>query len=410
MRAHLNLVLIFFVPLAVYLVLRRVDRSLGRILFVALLGVVLAGQLSSSLELAATMTFFGAIAYVGALAVAPNAIRIRLLWTAPLVALSYLVGAILVQPILRYVFQQPPMTEFRVPEANSVDLLSFITPPAPARIGGTAFMSLTGRFAGLPQDDTAYIGIALLAIPVLFLIRYRRSLWAWALVAFMLLVGALALGPTLHIAGTSSVWFPQALLAKLPLIAHALPERFPAYIFLALGVVTAIWLASSAGHRMWWRYGLVGLGLVMMSLNLAWEPHYHVVDPEPAFFTDGTYHQYLQPDETILAVPAVLGGELGWQVATQMDFLLARGYVGPVHVTGHADVGLRPILSRPGQILPGAAALRYFLSERNVGAVIVEEPVQADLTALLNDVLGSPPTSNGGVSVWRVPPDVGQAP
>jgi hypothetical protein len=45
-----------------------------------------------------------------------------------------------------------------------------------------------------------------------------------------------------------------------------------------------------------------------------------------------------------------------------------------------------------------------------VGAVIVEEPVQPDLAALLNDVVGSPSSSAGGVSVWRVPPDVGQAP
>jgi hypothetical protein len=355
------------------------------------------------------MTFFGAIAYVGALAVAPNAIRIRLLWTAPLVALSYLVGAILAEPILRDVLGQPPIAEIRIPEANSVDLLSFILPRAPVRIGGSAFLSLTSRFAGLPQDDTGYIGIALLAIPVLFLIRYRRELWAWALVAFMVVVGLLALGPKLHIAGNTSVWLPQALLAKLPLIAHALPERFPAYLFLALGVVTALWLATSAGRRMWWRYGLVGLGLAMMSLNLSWEPHYHVVDTEPAFFTDGTYHQYLQPGETVLAVPSLLGEELGWQVATNMDFRLARGYVGPVHAQGHAAVGLHPIFSRPGQPLPGADALRYFLGERQVGAVIVEEPVQPDLVALLNDVVGSPPSSAGGVSVWRVPPDVGQA-
>ncbi|HEX3300306.1 MAG TPA: hypothetical protein VHW68_09355 [Actinomycetota bacterium] len=408
MRAHLNLVLIFFVPLAVYLVLRRVDRTMGRILFVVLLGVVLAGQLSTSLELAATMTFFGVIAYLGALVVAPGPVRMRLLWTAPLVAASYLLAAVVALPILRNALQNPPTTEFRIPTANSIDLLGFVVPSAPARFGGASFAWLTDRFHGLPQDNTGYIGVALLAVAVLFLVRFRRELWAWAMVAFMLLIGALALGPKLQIAGAISVWAPQALMAKIPLIAHALPERFPAYVFLVLAVVTALWLAAGTG-RSWWRYTLVAVGVVMMSVNLAWEPHYHAVDQQPAFFTDGSYQRYLQPDETVLAVPTLLGGELGWQVAADMNFRLARAYVGPVHAAGHEEIGLRPFLSEPGDIMPGADSLRYFLSQRHVGAVIVEEPVQPELTALLNDVLGTSPTSVGGVSVWQVPPDVGQA-
>lgn len=407
MRAHLNLVLIFFVPLAVYLVLRRVDRSLGRILFVVLLGLVLAGQLSTSLELAATLTFFGSIAYLGGLIVAPNTIRLRLLWTVPLIAASYALAALLTLPILRNVLHQAPTGQLRIPEANSVNLLSFIVPRAPARFGGSSFLWLTSRFPGLPQDDTGYIGLALLAIPVLFLVRYRREVWAWALVGFMVLVGVLALGPKLHIGGSTFGWLPQALMGTIPLLSHALPERFPAYVFLVLGVVTALWVATSTGRR-WWRYGLVGLGLVMMSLNLAWEPHYHAVDQEPAFFADGTYKQYLQPDETVFAVPALLGGELGWQVAADMNFRLARAYVGPVHPAGHSEVGLRQVLSTPRRVLPGPTVLTYFLSQRHVGAVVVEEPVEPELATLLDEVLGTSPTSVGGVSIWQVPPDLGQ--
>ena len=78
MRAQLNLVLIFFVPLAVYLVIRRVESSIGRIVFVVLLALVLAGQFSTSTEVFATMTLFGALAYVGALLVAPVPVKKRL--------------------------------------------------------------------------------------------------------------------------------------------------------------------------------------------------------------------------------------------------------------------------------------------------------------------------------------------
>jgi hypothetical protein len=410
MRAHLNLVLIFFVPLAVYLVLRRVDRSVGRILFVVLLGLVVAGQLSTSLELAATMTFFGGVAYLGALAVSPSAIRMRLLWTAPLVVASYLVAAILTLPIWRNALRNPPKPQFRIPQLNSIDLFGFVVPPAPARFGGTSFLWLTERFRGLPQDNTGYIGLALLAIPVLFLVRYRRELWAWALVGFMVFVAALALGPKLQIAGRLYGVAPQALMAKIPLIAHALPERFPAYVFLTLGVVTALWLATATGRSRWWRYGLVVLGVSMMSINVVGEPgDYHGADQQPAFFTDGTYQRYLQPDEPVLAVPTPGGGELDWQVAADMNFRLARAYVGPVHAKGHSDVGLRVILSQPGVEMPAPASLTYFLSQRQVGAVIVQDPVQPELATLLNGVLGTSPTSVGGVSIWQVPPDLGQA-
>jgi hypothetical protein len=41
--------------------------------------------------------------------------------------------------------------------------------------------------------------------------------------------------------------------------------------------------------------------------------------------------------------------------------------------------------------------------------VIVQDPVQPELAMLLNDVLGTSPTSVGGVSIWNVPPDLGQA-
>jgi hypothetical protein len=62
-RAQLNLLLVFFVPLAVYLVVRRVEGSIGRIVFVVLLALVLAGEFATSTEVLATMTMFGGLAY-----------------------------------------------------------------------------------------------------------------------------------------------------------------------------------------------------------------------------------------------------------------------------------------------------------------------------------------------------------
>src|SRR5205085_12486037 len=55
MQGHLNLVLPLFVPLAVLLVLKRVEGTFGDRAFVVLLALVLIGQFSISTEIFATM-------------------------------------------------------------------------------------------------------------------------------------------------------------------------------------------------------------------------------------------------------------------------------------------------------------------------------------------------------------------
>src|SRR4029079_13836580 len=98
-----------------------------------LLALVLAGQLSSSLELFATLTFFGGIAYLGALVLAPKMVRIRLAWTIPLLIVGYAGAALITLPIVRNVLSQPEPSSFRIERLNTADLLRFVVPPAPAR-------------------------------------------------------------------------------------------------------------------------------------------------------------------------------------------------------------------------------------------------------------------------------------
>src|SRR5207244_7476747 len=59
---HLNLSLIAMIPLAVYLVVRRLEGSLSPRSFVVLLGLTLAAELGISTEVFATSALFGAIA------------------------------------------------------------------------------------------------------------------------------------------------------------------------------------------------------------------------------------------------------------------------------------------------------------------------------------------------------------
>src|SRR6188472_595418 len=285
MRAQLNLVLIFFIPLAVYLVIRRVESSIGRIAFVLLLALVLAGQFSTSTEVFATLTLFGGFAYLGALIVAPVVVKKRLLWTIPLLAASYAICGLLVLPILRLLqYDPPPDHAIRAPDINSMDLLSYVVPSQFGRFGGQRFLSLSEKFPVLPQNDTGYNGVLLLVVLVWFTVQFWRQWWAWLPTWFTLLVAMLAMGPTLHIAGRSIGALPGKWLFEAPVIQHATPDRFPLYMFMSLSILTAIWVAAASGRWAWVRYAIVAIGMVAISTNLAIESTYHGTQTIPAFF------------------------------------------------------------------------------------------------------------------------------
>jgi len=417
MRAHLNLVLLFFLPLAVYLVVRRIQRDIAPWVFVLLLGIDIAAQFTVSTEIAATTAMFGGVALLGAFAFGGRALRGPILRTTLLIGLSYVLAAAMLSPILLAAFRDPPPDVFRDPTLNSVDAWSVVVPPPTARFGGETFSSLSEKFPGLPQDGTAYIGLGLLLVVVLFAIQRRKERSTWLLVGFFALTLVLALGPTIFVGGEATITGPQSLIGRLPLIQHALPERYPAYASLTLAVIVAMWLAGSrrrepdAAAAPWahsWRYGVVTLGIAMLSINLAAEPHYHQLfagpDSVPAFFSEGTYQQYLAPGDTILAVPAELGEELSWQSATDMTIRLARAYVGPVHPSGHEQAGLLEPVSKPDAKVPPTGALTYFLEQRAVDAVVVQEPVPSQWSAVLTEATGVEPTSVDGVSIWQLPP------
>jgi hypothetical protein len=404
-RAQLNLLLVFFVPLAVYLVVRRVEGSIGRIVFVVLLALVLAGEFATSTEVLATMTMFGGIAYLLALVVSPVDVKRRLAWTVPLLALAYAGAAAIVSPIInRLANDAPPERAIRPPDINSIDLLSFIVPSPYGRFGGQPFASFTDAFPALPQNDTGYLGLILVGILVAFAIQFRKQWWAWLLTVFALMVAILSMGPVLHVGGTTYGSLPGSILYHLPLIQHATPDRFPVYLSLAIAVIVAIWVAAAKGRSMLVRLAIAGIGVVLLSTDLALEPAYHGTLAMPAFFTDGTYRQYIQPGDVVFGVPYQLGGDLDWQDATGYGFRLGRAYIGPIHPVGHNKAGLGVILTEPGKTLPGPNAVRYFIETRDVTTVVAEDPVPPEIVSLMNDVLGTDPVDVGGVTVWKVAP------
>lgn len=394
MHGHVNLVLIFPVPLAVYLVLRRLDGTLGRSAFVVLLSLTLLTEFSISTEVFATMALMGGLTMMAALLFSPRQLRRPLLSTAGLVGVSYLITAAVASPYLYYALIGIPQGPVRALGEGPVDLLSFVVPRFSTWIGGERFRAFTHAFPSSVIEDGAYVGIPLLLMLLHFTITGWRRRTTWLPIGFVGLSALLSLGPVLRVHGAQSVTLPWRLTAGVPLIQDALPGRFTAYMWLGISIVAARWLVAGSWRWIRWLCVIIGALLILPAVS---SPPYHPPVAVPAFIADGTYRRYISPGETILAIGDENGDEVLWQAETDMYFRLARGYVGLPERLFQTTSLLE--FHSPKRI--GPDGLRAFLTDHHAAVIAVDDGVEAEWSSLLA-TLGVHPVDVGGVTLYRI--------
>ena len=404
MHGHLNLVLLFPAPLAVYLVIRRVEGSLGRVAFVALLTLTLLGLFSISTELFATTTVFGVLGFGVALAFGGPARR-RIFSAGLLVTLAYGLGALALLPVLIPALEAAPTEAVRPIESASSDLLSFVVPREMFLITGERFRDLTTRFTAAPIEDGSYLTAPLVLMLLLFAATERRSRATWALLTFIAVGAMLTLGPILHVAGAPGMMLPERVLADAPLLKHATPQRFGIYVALAVAVVAAIWLAKGRGWWAWARWGVVLAGVALL-LPLVHTPPFHPDRRLEPFFSNGRYRELLRRDEIIFPIPTNKGEEMLWQSSSDFWFRMAQGYLGPTP-TPYKGQAVAKGLARnhPHPYMGGPVIFGQWLGEHGVTAIVVSDPAEGSFAELLRLVGFRPADRAGGVSVWRLGPD-----
>ena len=408
LAAHLNLVMVFLVPLCVLLVLKRIDETIGPRAFLGLLVAALAGQFLFSPEVFATMTAFGVLAVLIGLFVWKGQERERLYETAVLVGLAYVITAVVLSPFLFFFFSHGVEAGSQDPAyVYSVDLANLVIPTNLTAIGGHAFVETSAKFVGNYAETTSYLGLPLVAVVVAFAVKARRSAGGKLLCSMLSLVMVAALGPSLMVAGKEVMPLPWALVGKLPLIQLALPIRFMMYAFLIVGLMCALWLSSirtRGGRILAW--GLVVAAVAMLAPRVGseyWQGKTHL----PPFFAQGTYRTFLERNQNVLALPY---GRLGadamlWQADTDMWFRLAGGYVScevPEEFRGW------PLLQTLLYGTPSAEAgeqLKTFLGAHDIRTVVVAQ-AHADTYEGMLSTLGVTPVGVGGVVLYEVPPEV----
>jgi hypothetical protein len=397
MNGYPNLVLIFPVPLLVYLVIRRVEGSVGRVAFVAGSSATLVALFSISTEVFGTAAVLGSVAFAGAL-LAGTDLRRRLLETGALIVVSGAIAAIVLSPYVWAVVAHRPATPVRTPELARADPRAFIVPPPVTAIGEREVVSpVTDSPRG---NGERYLGIGVLVIVIGFAITEWRRKETWALIAFLLLITAFALGPTLVVGGRAIAWLPGRLLGDAPFLSSAAPPRLTAYSLLVVAVMASIWVARAHGRAAWIRWAIVAVAIVgTVPGSLA--RHDPQVDLE--LTTSPTVRDVIQPGEIVYAIPFVKGDEMRWQASSGFWFRLAEGDIGPVPEALDAGPIAHGLHVRTISYLPTPPEFRAWLDEHEVTAVLMDDGAERRYGGLLQETGLVRVFEGGGATVWRWP-------
>src|ERR1035437_10098618 len=404
--AHLHMVAVFPVPLIALLALKKLDGEISARRFTIGLAALLTVQFLCSVELFATVTIVGRFSRFLALALCDSDARARLRdLIAPAIAGYAIAGAVL-SPYLYYLlalgFPHGPIWS---PGNFSGDLLNYFIPTEANLLGTFGFArAITKAFGGDIFENGAYIGI-----PLLIMIEvYRRPTWRTSTGKFLITMLAAAVvasfGPALRVAGEPGFPMPWAVVGQLPLISIALPVRFMMNAFLILGVMIAMWFATSTARRL---TKCVAAAVILASI--APNPHasFWVSRLDiPAFFTDGSYAKELSPREIILPLPwAQKGNSMYWQMQSDMYFRMAGGWTG----ISPFEFDRMPVAKYfyGGIDLPEAAdQLKAYIARFGVQAVIAD-PKEANFESFKRtlDSLGVAALNEKGVWIYKIPRD-----
>jgi hypothetical protein len=360
---QLNLTYSLLLPIIGYLVVLWREGAISTRAFVVVAGITMAVQFYLFLETFADMTAVLAVALVVGIAIAGPARRPEVLRLARTVGAAYGVGILLALPYLAYALT------IKAPQLladTDLDALSLVVP---RRTRATSMAWLHHLALGpIPVSAAGYVGIPLLVLAILLAVTAWSSRFVRFLVAMLAFVIIASFGPTLYFEGGKVLTFPWARVWQLPIIRNAYPSRLMLFAYLALAVMTAVWLAGSAS-KYWLRLPLAALVVVA----LIQDSGYVDIRPQstlPAFVTAGTYQQELSPGENVVVVSTIGNAGMAWQAESDFYFRLAGGYINQA-ITRRSD------LPRPVQRLAHATptyvqGFEDYARAARIGAILLD--------------------------------------
>jgi hypothetical protein len=197
---------------------------------------------------------------------------------------------------------------------------------------------------------------------------------------------------------------PWAIVGRMPLISIALPIRLMMYAFLVVAVMVAMWLASPAARPLT-KFAVAATIVASIAPNPRTSFWVSPLDL-PAFFTDGTYANEIQPREIILPLPwGQRGNSMYWQLQSDMYFRMAGGWTG----IAPFEFARMPVANYfyGGIDLPEAGdQLKAYIARFGVRAVIAD-PKEENFDSFKQtlDSLGVGGQNEKGVWIYKIPGD-----
>ena len=277
-------------------------------------------------------------------------------------------------------------------------------------------------------EENSFFGIPLLLTAAAVVVLLWRRPLVRALGAVVVAGCWLSLGEEVTLNGRATgIPGPWVLFEQVPVLENVLPTRFALVAVPALGALLAIGTeelrrAASryAGHA---GAGLAVAGVAAGLVLLPVVPTPLVVDtraPMPAFFTDGTWRDWVDEGGSVLAAPPPNVSDmraLEWQAQARWGFPVVAGYfVGPgpeperTGQYGATPTGLTQWLAGIAEAGEPATAddakvaeFTENLRQGRVDAIVLPDarPEAPALLASLTSAFGAP-EHLGGVYVWDV--------
>jgi hypothetical protein len=362
---HLNLMLVFPIPLVAALVYREATTGGVRFLRLKISGLLVT-QFLVSTEVFTSAMMFGGVALALAYVLAGAELRRRLTAAAASLAAAIGMTLLVVSPFLVAALVGPiPVHGISGIDtsAGSTDLANLVIPTPVTWLGGRLGLGTSRNFAGAVSGETAYLGPAL----IVMIFGYAREAWktfsGQFLTAFLLISLVLSLGPELQVAGLGLAPLPARLLDFLPLVNKAIPGRFLLYGLVAISVMVAIWISRGQGSR---RTLVAVLGLtLLLPAPIGWV--WKTTPPVPAFFSSQSRSlggRIVLPLSRTAALPMV------WQAIDGIHFRMPIGYTGgsPEGLSNDVLAALYRHQCPPGGLVQALG----FLRSRSVSVVVVD--------------------------------------